>query len=94
MSDKKLFKAECKLGTDNWVWELPSWFDQITHHGLAVWVVAVMERQVWRKFNEAKAQSKRKAIEWKLGQDSLLYKEGEILAFWKSLEQTNRRKVF
>lgn len=52
-----------------------------------------MEREVWKKFALAKQQGKRKSVEWKLGGDSLLWKENEILQFWKSLEKPSRRKV-
>jgi len=96
ISENGLFTHQCKfdMPVNDWLWELPYWFNLHSYQSLEAWIVALMEREVWKKFSIAKQQSKRKNLDWKMGQDSLLWKENEILEFWKSLDKPNRRKVF
>lgn len=97
LSDHELFKSPCKVDLpieiNDWIWELPFWFDLSITQRVGAWIVAFMEREVWKKFLKAKQQTKKKNQSEFLGQDSILAKRKDILEFWNSLDKAKRRKA-
>ena len=95
ISDKGLFTHACKLDIplNDWLWEMPFWFNLNSFQSLATWIVGLMEREIWKKFFLAKQLAKRKSSGGFVVQDSMLSKQTDIMEFWSSLDKPNRRKV-
>lgn len=98
ISGNELFKHVCKtdLPINDWVWEMPFWFSLNNYQSIAAWIVGLMEREVWKKFFQAKKKQRKKSgngVKIFLNQDSVLIKKNDLLEFWKELDKANRRKV-